>query len=398
MKHCFLFKPAVPLLVAALFALVACNEPIFYTIAQEVAPIEPRIKGGPTNFVVFNDVMYVASGNTLHWYKGGEWDTSTRRVSQPGGRINSLAVTKSGTDQCLYALCYPSDTPPSSVIKRLVGTDWISLDNSTGYNVRHIYAAGPNLFISAEISNSFAVFYADGGSIAQISGIDVATKTELCGAAYDEAGGYYLCTKGGGIYYATDPESGFSQVSGTNDIFFTGIISIDGGSTSKIVAIERRFGKLYTVNGSAVVDTGIFLQGNYESTGALAIWEAPPASLEAPSNFSPGSRLLLAGQTLVGGLSAYSNGYAEVDLYSDGTPYGAFREPGTNLSGSPTSVFDLDNANDRYKSTIGRLAINYMFQAPARVDSGMTLFASTQNQGVWSYRSRKDLYQWNAED
>ena len=386
MKHCFLFKPAVLLLVAALFTLGACNDPIFYTIAQEVAPIEPRIKGGPTNFVVFNDVLYVASGNTIHWYKNGEWD-SIGQVPQPRGRINFLAVAGG----YLYALCYLQDNKDTSVIMRLNsgGTDWNPLTNTTGYHVMSIYAPDPNspyVFIGAEIDDSFAVLYADGLSINIIPGISGAAEFELCGAAFDGID-YYLCTKGGGIYHVT---AGLvpTLISGTENIKFTGIISL---GSSYIAAIDRA-GKLYTVDSSGIVDTTISIDGDYLSTGMLAIWEDP---------LKPGSRMLLAGRQYSVFLtsSAYTNGYVELELDLNGIPISAFREPGIS---PPSSVVDGDN--ERYKSTIGRLAINYMFQAPREVDPGdsgrpgMRLFASTQNEGVWSYRIRNGIYQWNAED
>ena len=390
MKHSFFYKPAVSLLVAAFFALAACSDPIFYTIAQEVAPIEALIKGSPSNFVFFKDVLYVGSGSTLHWYNG-RWNDGSIRVPQPGGiRIKLLAVAGNS----MYALCYLDGNKDSAVIMRYDETVWVKLDKIPNYNIQYIYAA-PNssyVFIGAERpnENSFAVFYTDnGGQITLTSDIPPDKDTsELFGAAYDE-NNYYLCTRGG-IYYATDPGSTFTLIQPSagsslgND--FTGIIN-----TGSIVAIDRgtigsgNGGKLYTIESSGtptIKNTGISLD-KFGSTGALAIWEDP---------LKPGSRLLLAGRTPTG-LTSYTNGYVEVDLDTTGKPFGEFREPGI---GDPSSV--LDGANGRYQSSIGRLVITSIFQAPRGVDSGMRLFASTQGDGVYSYRSRNGVYQWNAED
>jgi hypothetical protein len=171
-------------------------------------------------------------------------------------------------------------------------------------------------------------------------------------------------------------------VPNTAGIEFRGIIKL---GSSYIAAIERS-GQLYKVDSTSINGTPHKIPDDYLSTGALAIWEDP-------ANTS--RRLLLAGQqSKVISASAYSNGYVELTLGTNGNPVSAFREPGT---GNPSSIFDGDN--DRYKSTIGRLPINFMYQAPKNVDPGeMRLFASTQSGGVWSYRKRNGIYQWNAED
>jgi len=260
--------------------------------------------------------------------------------------------------------------------------------------VRHIYDANNTVFISAEKSNLFAVFYVDGSSIKLIDGIPVDDLgSQLCGVAYDRSG-YYLCTmattnsslstKANGIYYGTTLPN-VTPITDTSGKYFTGIISIDNdtGSGSTIVAIDRGAlnfpAKLYTVTSSSI--TEVYSLEKY-STRALAIWKGPN-----------GSRLLLAAQTDPASWAAYSNGYMELTLDANGTPASGFREPGTD---SPSSV--VDGNNERYKASIGRLPVNYMIQAPSHVDSEMRLFASTQSGGVWSYRIRNGVYQWNAED
>lgn len=53
-----------------IFSTGSCNDPIFYTISMEVAPIEPYIKGGAVNYAVFEDRLYTAAGTTLYSYTG----------------------------------------------------------------------------------------------------------------------------------------------------------------------------------------------------------------------------------------------------------------------------------------------------------------------------------------
>jgi len=371
LKICCLFKPAVPLLVSALFALAACSDPIFYSISQEVAPIEPLIPGGPTNFAEYKNYLYVASGYTLYRYQEGKWESETKW--QPGGRINSLAAAGS----YMYALCGETNLG----IKRFDGTNWDNVKNTTGSDVQYMYAAGSYVFFGAGTGSgdSFTGYYidTDGTSIKSIS-ISPEVNFKLCGAAYAGTT-YYLCIReGGGIYTSTSVSSSFSQISGTASINFAGIIKL---SNSSIVAISRE-GTLYTVSSSEI--KGIASIPDY-STYALAIWQDP----SDPDNQD--KRLLLAAKGNIG--SAYSNGYVELELDSNGIKSGAsFKKPG---SSSPSSI--VDGQEGHYDSSIGRLVINYMYQAPKSVDSGMRLFASTQKDGVWSYRNR-GTYQWNAED
>jgi hypothetical protein len=391
-------------LCAALFVFQACNDPVFYTISQEVKPIEPRIKGSPTNFVVFNNTMFVASGKSLHWYKNTDdeqfgWDNEKNNVPQPGGRITCLAAT----DGYLYALCYDdADSPSSAVVRRYSGSvNWEKLGGSTGLNIgdydslQSIYAAGEVLFISAEKSNNFDILYLDeaGGSansIKKLAYLDGSGETpeyagELCGAVYD--GAYYLCTKGQGIYKTNDPSGGAIRLESSSDIDYSGIDYTGIINLGNTIAAITREGKLYTVQDS-VAETNVAM-GSL-ATGALAIWKQ-----DASAN---PRKLLLSGRQ--GSLeyttsSGYTYGYLELELELDsgGLKNGEnFREPGKD----PSSITDGDN--DRYKSTIGKQPIKHIFQAPFEIDNKRTLFASTQKNGVWSYKERDGTPQWNAEE
>ena len=62
--------------------------------------------------------------------------------------------------------------------------------------------------------------------------------------------------------------------------------------------------------------------------------------------------------------------------------------------------FSASNDGSRYRTSLGRLPVGHLFQAPLALDADMTFFASTQSSGLWSYRNREEGggWQWNAED
>ncbi|MDR0486989.1 MAG: hypothetical protein LBG91_01945 [Treponema sp.] len=353
----------------------ACNDPVFYAISKEVKPIEPFIKGGPSNFAVSGSVLFVASGGGLYRYSGSGWEKAQIANVK---KIASLA--SDGT--YLYALTYAGVNTSTAVVKRLdTGGAWTNIDTG-GWNILNIYAAGGKLFIGVESSGSYTILYVDG-----TGAVELECTGEICGAAFNGTD-YFLCTKGDTVYRL--PGSGFP---GTPDSIvedkakFYGIISLENDPLSSTVAVITRDGKLYTVTDSVITDSGAALSGF--ASGALAVWR---------ENGSGVPKLLLAGRqdsleyTISSG---YTYGYVEIDITSTGTS-GTFREPG----GSPSSISPPGVAGDteRYKSTIGKNPVNHLFQAPVNVDGNMTLFASTQKNGVWSYRERKGLYQWNAEE
>jgi hypothetical protein len=369
MRHNKLLKPAFLFLILALFALGACNQdPIFHEISEATKPLEARIKGTPTNMVVFTrggrQVLYVASGSSLYSYTGTGWDKDPYKISDPGGIIRSLAATSS----YLYALTY-------SGLKRIstTGTAWESTADSSSLEI--VCAAGNRVFAGKRNNDQYSISYLDEGNFSLHS---LQSDTgELTGVAFNGQD-YYLSTKKR-IYKVT---------AGTNTIVgfsvnkeFLGIISLENGTPSAIVAIERE-GELYWVNDSGVTSASKDV-GSYAS-GALALWQ----------NTAGTTQLLLAGHLAnlsYSSSTSYTYGYKELVL-SNGTISGDFKEPGTN----PTSMHTGGN----YTSSIGKYPVNHLFQVPAAVDSGRILFASTGNQGLWSYRNRSSNggWQWNAEE
>ena len=373
------------LLLAAFCALVSCNEPVFYAISQEVKPGSPLIVGAPTNFVYFNGAMYVASGKRLFMYGKVDGDVEWSRHPQPGGRIMCLAAA----ENFLYALCYESGT--RSELKRYEdsSSSWQTLDAGEYNMLQFIYSAENILFIGAgaENSNSYAVLYLDPVD-KQIKPVKTADdkilNRQISGAAFNGTDRLF-CTREGGVYTFND---GTATLIPNSDKDFLGMINLENSANT--IALITRDGKLHTYNGTSLEQTDKSF-GRY-ATGALAIWK---------EKNNPEPRLLLAGRQdslTYTTNSGYTYGYLELELNAAGIKGANFSEPG-NLKSSGNSItsIDITDNNERYKTTIGKCPVNFLFQAPPELDEKITLFASTQKNGVWSYRERKDGFQWNAE-
>lgn len=333
----------------------ACSDTIFYDISLEEKILEPRIKGSPANFAEFNSVMYTASG-TVVWSYNGQWGSS-----RPGGSVLALAATSTR----LYALCVESDK--TRIMETSNGVNWSETSISANYTaICNIYSANDNLIIGAKGTGEYYCILSLTGNIED-------TGNMLLNGAVYESGNYYLSLKD------QVNESGDIQVTSsltltpvsTLSIPSVGIINI---GTNNVYAISRD-GTLYDVKTKTSIAS---FGGNYRATGALASWK------------EGANELLLAGRQDVINQSittGYTYGYLEIPVIS-GTVSGSFNEPGLT---APTTV--ILGENGRYRSTIGKMPVNHIYQAPDGV-----LFASTQKNGVWSLRYRKGIYLWNAEE
>ncbi|MCL2127928.1 MAG: hypothetical protein FWH38_06700 [Treponema sp.] len=434
--------------LAILFMLSCRQDPIFYTISTETAPQDARIKGSPTNMVIFEreypdpedennpaikvPILYVASGR-LYWYaKSGlgtgtpRWDSAEYSISQPGGKIIALAATNS----YLYALCLTGhnvDTAlwrigPSDVTWERAG---LSADGAAASYplIQSIYAdpQTERLFAGSrrtdKIREYYAILYLDTAdlSLKLLQG-DVAM---LSGAAYRQQEDlYYLSTKGAGIYQVAETalaannisETAVVQLADNSDISegdrkptrqFMNIIRLKDTAES-IIAIERDGGYIYKVNNGSferMKYTGIEQTGNWiltgkYATGAFAFWTDDPDPLYGNTMLVVGIQGSLYNTTT----SSYTHGYVEFDLISDGSALdGSFNTASVRRDpGRLQSVSD----NDRYTATLGKHPVNHLLQVPRGVDDNIIFFASTQTAGLWSYRylANNGGFQWNAEN
>jgi hypothetical protein len=338
--------------------------------------------------------LYVGSGKSgLHWYAKqadeSAWDCDEAWApGQPEGGITSLAATR----DYLYALCKTGAL--WRIDKSADSWEKISFVDSRNYpHPQSIFSSEDVLFVGSRPSKddlSRALFYlADSDSGNALKYLRSGAYS-LNGAAFD--GSYhYLSTHnlkdGGGRLLRIN--NTFSEVLELDDEgkgnFNIGCMSIiclkhpSSPASPSIVSIDRS-GNIYRVNNTGFSSLDKKMGTKFIYTGTLAQWCDPLAS-NMPV-------LLLAGSD---GSATYNYGYREIDLTWSGSSlnFGSFHEPG---KGGPVKD------NEQYLSSLGNNPVHHLFQAPSDVDESMTLFASTANNGLWSYRSRDDKAQWNAEE
>jgi hypothetical protein len=378
-------------------------------ISREVKPQEPRIKGVPSKMAIFNraesgdDWGVYIGGSSLHRYaQAGDgsgaavWDEGD--LPQPPGKIYDLAAA----GNYLYALA-GQDPLGLYRLGKGSGAQWEEVGFAAGdagfSQFQAIYGevngeglpVGDILFVGTSNGSpgrngddNFAIFYTDGVSSEGKLNLAVQGTGLLTGAA--QSGNFhYVSTNGTGIYAGASPAALNQIPPGDESLRVNGLINIE----SAVLALCYE-GDILRVNGSALSK----LNSNsirFNFRGPAALWRpgpggAPALLLTAVRNSDPvyGYReILLSGNPpeLAGG---------ELEL----------RHPGDD---SPTTVGD----DKQFKDTIEPKPLNAILQVPARIDPEMVLLVSVQGTGtmnndtdggLWSYRSRDGIWQWNAEN
>ncbi|MDR1418849.1 MAG: hypothetical protein LBI86_00550, partial [Treponema sp.] len=244
--------------------------------------------------------------------------------------------------------------------------------------------------------SNYAIFYTDSTRNALTL---LADKTQyITGVAADgyAGGSFFIATAGTGIYKVAWQASGTplapaALVPGTEWLNISGIVNL-GDMVVSDTAVEQpgseitaiaRSGVLYDITASAAAIRGSISRMSKWSR-SLSLWQDPVDSSK---------RSLLI--NLDGEYSTY--GYGEIPLLSSGGVFGlggghvTCAKPGAGGSNPYTDSGDYDNS-------IGKYSINQMMQAPYSVDTRMTLFAATVQNGLWSYKLREDGWQWNMEE
>ena len=378
----------------------ACSDPVFHYISHEPPKKLPLINGAPTNLAKdTNGYIYTASGSNLYKYTdaavtSNPWSNASitiqsSNINRPW--IRQLVIT----NKFIYAVC--DDRKNNIFIARadltaagagqITNLVWSSVTGTT--NAESIFAAGTNLYFSVRKPDKFeySIYHLDDSASTPVLLLDEASY--FAGAEFDGTT-YYLCTRNG--YYFSGVPNGF-----TADYFcelpskdFMGIINLGAGGGNKIAAITRG-GILYDIKVTArkeldETDEIAGFPDDRRATGALAVWSEG-------TNY-----LLLAGRQDISYSTntGYTYGYVEIGFNSSGLlpeENKKFRIPGTDdkPAAAATTVFE----RSRYVNSIGKNPVNSIIQAP---DTNKTLFASTQKNGVWSYRDIGNGLQWNAEE
>jgi len=407
------------ILIPVLLTTLSCKDDIFFRISEEIALKDPRIKGSPTNFVMFDKRMYVATGKSLWAYYAstGEWNVgkegkwskkSIKGKTLREYNIMQLAVTSSR----LYAFCLKDNDASTSRkiiynertedINSGAWSDDITITTGKYDTIHSIYAANDKLYIGAQdsSSNNYAVHVLDANGVFEKT-ITFPGKNEddednsnsaiLKGVETDNGGNVFLCT-GNGIFDGDG--NALKNSKDESNANYMGIIKLPDDT---IVAITRS-GTLNSIDTTGITritnftdnQTSSALKENRWATVAIGI------SLENLEDPETSRKLLLIGRRDRGTSvnTGYTYGYFELELDSAGSIIGKrFNEPGAPEKGSYSSVGP--SAASSYASSIGILPIKDIFQAPNGI-----IFASTHQSGVWSYKYRKEekMDMWNSEE
>jgi hypothetical protein len=328
--------------------------------------------------------MYVAD-SSLHRYANGVWDEGN--IPQPPGRIFDLAATKS----YLYALT----DPESPRLYRFDRSSWKEVkfaSGNQGYSrFQTIYGEcnsegkpqTDSLYLGASKSDGdYGVIYiSDSGNQYLLPGTGL-----LTGAVFFD-NSHFFAADGGGVHMYNSLDDSWSKITVTEGAI-KGMIML---SSSSIIAL-RGDGVIFEGNSSNLSPKVHPAADNSLSlTGPAALW----------TNGSGNVLLLAVRIPLSNSNSTY--GYRELVLSPEGSLPAKIelKEPGSDPAHSTA------DDNKRYKDTIEPKPVNSLLQVPLYVDSNRTLFASVQGRGIaqnntdgglWSYRSRDGIRQWNAEE
>jgi hypothetical protein len=323
------------LFFAAGLLFFSCDQyPIFFAISQEVEPVEPKIKGTPTNIVNTIEgsetVLYVASkfNSEVYRYDDSGWSN----LPDVDGDILELASDRT------YVYALTGDPMSITTVWKYESGRWASVKSRE--EIQSIYGSDGQVFYGAK------------GKVFTFTDKESGSSGTLKGAAWDGAN-YYLAMSGtNGCLYSFNSTTFTPRYTGN----VVGVIVV----ASTIIAITSD-GDIIDGNGAVMLRTG------FNFSGAIGRWT------DGTNN------LLLLG--IQQGSSSTTHGYREILLNPNGTLSGGPRVPGES---SPSSVSN----KDKYNSTIGTHIVTSFNQA----NDGI-LFASTARNGVWSYREV-----WNAEE
>jgi hypothetical protein len=379
MKTKRLFVPAILFLVS--FFAACTQEPLFWYIYGEYPPIDPIIAGAPTEIVEANGKLYVANRKSL-WI----CDTSALfpmwgQTFSPGASIKAVAATPDTTPAMVYVL-YEG----GSIYSTADGIAWNGPVALPG--AQQIYGARDKLFAGNGSVVYVCDFTSSSPSIQIIgSGSDPAPGGLLRGAAWDGAN-YYICTTE--VWGAEN--TGIFRVSGTTaakvypssgNASVKGIIAV--GST--VIAVNSEQQVVY--QDSAAPNFSGFIPVSVSFTGGMALWE------------HGGDKKILLG--LLHGSGTFTYGYRELDLDGSGNvnSSGVFVPGNTAPAAGSTRTTSIDPSS-RETSAIGKHPVNSLYVIPnsnsGDKDGRPIIVASTQKEGVWSYRTRWGTAQWNGED
>jgi hypothetical protein len=341
--------------------IISCNQdPIFMMISNEVEPKEPLISGSPSKLVQYGDSIYVANGRLWRCVTAnGKW-------GEVGGAPSKIYDIAAGSDGVYLLRVDDSDTS----VHKLNGG---AIGNSTGYDmIQGIYSDGgenPGTVYAGAMSgnDSYAILGVNNNAFTVIRTID----SPLAGVAKIGSVTYFATARNGIL---RRDGSTWTTVGSSSGYSIAGIINAKG----KIIAVT---GNGYILEVDATNSTVTAHSKGIYFTGGLAVYEG--------NDINGKVSLLLLGIKN----SIYNMGYREMVIPSNPTDSidSTLYIPGERASLSTVS------GRDRYEATLAKSAVNSLVRlspASGGGDGLPVLFASTQKDGLWSYRNNE----WNAEE
>jgi hypothetical protein len=381
---------AVLCALLASLALAACNQDsIFAGLDSAVPPTDPRIQGTPSKIVTADGKLYVANGKIFEYDAAlGEGTKWKKLENAPEGYVADVASADNGV---LYALTIKNTT---ATVWKKGEPKWKAISAATGYDfIQNIYGVGDKLFAGASKStsaggNDYAVLYEDPSD-----GFHKLVETEsaiLTGAGVINNEGtltYYLGTLGKGIYMVTGSLGTLSasqlDTPSTIPTHIVGFLQLDDDTViaaSKNGNILRGTSAGFTVPASS-------LGGTF--TGALAL-----VDVDDPERKGEKASLLLIG--VRGGNTSYKHGYRELLINADGT-YGEGEKLRTPGDSQPSSIVNMKKKEGlgQYEQSLHKYPVTslWVLQSDPTI-----LFAGTPKNGLYSYRERSKVWQWNYEE
>lgn len=379
------------IVLCALFT--ACDqEPLFWDIANEIPPIEPLIKGSPSNIVSVvesgaNPVLYVSNGTIWTWDTNTSVDPAWQKMpTQPGGKIKTLAAAGS----FLFSLDWDGN------IQKWDGTAWSPVTGTAG-KPEKIFGAGSYVFAgsltgTAGSPGGYCILAMDAAGSSMNS---IKNNTGLLSGAAERSGNYYLGTMGDGIYKTSTPGADLGTPdygAPTSDKRGVIIIGLINHGPNIVVAV--------TTNSLVYDDgSGFTLFASYPNSfsGALASWEN-----------EDGDRLLLLG--LYRNSGSFGYGYREliwergIKDFKDSNQF--LYIPGETRPYYISEENILSSVKQDYHYTSGisnhvvlaLYVLPHSFATKADEAGRPIVYASTHKDGFWAYRTRRDATQWNGED
>ncbi|MDR2481312.1 MAG: hypothetical protein LBD07_03345 [Spirochaetaceae bacterium] len=351
------------------------KEPAFKKLKPTGALTKFVSRAGYAELYVSNGDLWMAAAPDYEWNK----------ITKPSdGTISDIAIS----GDSLYAIVINNKTGETTIwcSDRSGDGSWDRVKNGTKEQYRAIFSANGVLFISEWNGNYY--FNDKNYNIITLSGNFVKYNTSLLTGVVWMNSNYFFATQGDGIYYSPMPNKSTTRSLPVTNKNILGLVKLPA---SKIAAVSKK-GYIYQINVPALVHGQEFDHQTNVSIPTITESKDFQISFTKALAYYQNSD---AGLLIVGIKSNFTKevGYRELFVnYNTGNITFELRYPGEL---SYTSVSDRET----YTASIGEKKLNAVIQAGPNTERLPLMFASTQKDGLWSFRSNSEGRKiWKAEN